>query len=82
MSVLSPHIRHRLVLESDAVAAAIAEHGPEEAEKFVQKVIWRGHLEAGWNATRRSGPAMSTGCKPIWRRWTATAACAVMQSGR
>lgn len=47
VSVLSPYIRHRLVLESDAVAAALAAHGPEEAEKFVQEVIWRGYFK-GW----------------------------------
>lgn len=39
VSVLSPYIRRRVVLESDAVAAALAAHGPEDAEKFVQKVI-------------------------------------------
>ena len=47
VSVLSPYIRHRLVLEQDAVAAAIAAHGPEDAEKFVQEVIWRGYFK-GW----------------------------------
>ena len=47
VSVLSPYIRRRLVLESDAVAAALAEHGPEDAEKFVQEVIWRGYFK-GW----------------------------------
>jgi deoxyribodipyrimidine photo-lyase len=47
VSVLSPYIRRRLVLEQDAVAAALAAHGPEEAEKFVQEVIWRGYFK-GW----------------------------------
>ncbi len=47
VSVLSPYIRRRLVLESDAVAAAIAAHGLEDAEKFVQEVIWRGYFK-GW----------------------------------
>jgi deoxyribodipyrimidine photo-lyase len=47
VSVLSPYIRHRLVLESDAVAAAFAAHGPEDTEKFVQEVIWRGYFK-GW----------------------------------
>ena len=47
VSVLSPYIRRRLVLESDAVAAALAAHGPEAAEKFVQEVIWRGYFK-GW----------------------------------
>ena len=47
VSVLSPYIRRRLVLESDAVTAALAAHGPEDAEKFVQEVIWRGYFK-GW----------------------------------
>jgi len=47
VSVLSPYIRRRLVLEQDAVAAAIAAHGPQDAEKFVQEVIWRGYFK-GW----------------------------------
>ncbi|MBC7737147.1 MAG: deoxyribodipyrimidine photolyase [Candidatus Saccharibacteria bacterium] len=47
VSVLSPYIRRRLVLESDAVAAALAAHGAEDAEKFVQEVIWRGYFK-GW----------------------------------
>lgn len=47
VSVLSPYIRRRLVLEADAVAAALSAHGPEDAEKFVQEVIWRGYFK-GW----------------------------------
>jgi deoxyribodipyrimidine photo-lyase len=47
VSVLSPYIRRRLVLEQDAVAAALAAHGPVDAEKFVQEVIWRGYFK-GW----------------------------------
>ena len=47
VSSLSPYIRRRLVLESDAVAAALAAHGPDESEKFVQEVIWRGYFK-GW----------------------------------
>ena len=47
VSVLSPYIRRRLVLESDAVVAALAVHGATDAEKFVQEVIWRGYFK-GW----------------------------------
>ena len=47
VSVLSPYIRRRLVLESEAVAVALAAHGSEDAEKFVQEVIWRGYFK-GW----------------------------------
>ena len=47
VSCLSPYIRRRLVLEQDVVAAALAEHGPEQAEKFMQEVIWRSYFK-GW----------------------------------
>lgn len=47
VSVLSPYVRRRLVLESDLVAAALAAHGPENVEKFVQEVIWCGYFK-GW----------------------------------
>jgi deoxyribodipyrimidine photo-lyase len=47
VSVLSPYIRRRLVLEADVVAVALAAHGPEDAEKFVQEVVWRGYFK-GW----------------------------------
>ncbi len=48
-SALSPYLRRRLVLEREVVDAALAAHGPVEADKFVQEVFWRtyfkGHLE-------------------------------------
>ena len=47
VSCLSPYIRRRLVLEQDAVALAVATHGADEAEKFIQEVIWRGYFK-GW----------------------------------
>ncbi|MCH8466922.1 MAG: deoxyribodipyrimidine photolyase, partial [Roseinatronobacter sp.] len=47
VSGLSPYLRRRLVLEQEAVAAAIAAHGMEGAEKFIQEVIWRGYFK-GW----------------------------------
>ncbi len=47
VSQLSPYIRRRFVLESDVVATALAAHGPDDAEKFVQEVIWRGYFK-GW----------------------------------
>ena len=47
VSVLSPYVRRRLVLEHDLVAAALAAHGSDEAEKFIQEVIWRGYFK-GW----------------------------------
>lgn len=47
VSMLSPYIRRRLVLEADVAAAALAAHGPEDAEKFLQEVVWRGYFK-GW----------------------------------
>ncbi|MFO7806327.1 MAG: FAD-binding domain-containing protein [Paracoccaceae bacterium] len=47
VSGLSPYIRRRLVLEPEAVKAALDAHGPENAEKFVQELIWRGYFK-GW----------------------------------
>ncbi len=48
-SALSPYLRRRMLLEAEAVHAAIATHGPGGADKFVQEVFWRsyfkGHLE-------------------------------------
>jgi deoxyribodipyrimidine photo-lyase len=47
VSVLSPYVRRRLVTEQDLVATALTAHGPEDAEKFIQEVIWRGYFK-GW----------------------------------
>jgi hypothetical protein len=47
VSGLSPYLRRRLVLESEAVGAALRAHGPEASEKFVQEVVWRGYFK-GW----------------------------------
>ncbi|MBQ2261358.1 MAG: deoxyribodipyrimidine photolyase [Loktanella sp.] len=47
VSQLSPYIRRRLVTEAEVVTVAIAAHGPEKAEKFVQEVIWRNYFK-GW----------------------------------
>ena len=53
VSTLSPFIRRRLVTERDVVATALRAHGPENAEKFVQEVVWRGYFK-GW-LERRPG---------------------------
>jgi len=47
VSGLSPYVRRRLVTEAEVVAAAVAAHGPEEAAKFIDEVIWRGYFK-GW----------------------------------
>ncbi|MCA3307431.1 MAG: deoxyribodipyrimidine photolyase [Roseomonas sp.] len=51
VSALSPYIRHRLITEQEVVAAAIAAHGAEVAEKFIQEVFWRSYWK-GWLAQR------------------------------
>lgn len=60
VSRLSPYLRRRLILEQDAAAAAVAAHGREAAEKFIQEVVWRGYFK-GW-LERRS---------EVWRSYTA-----------
>jgi len=47
VSRLSAHLRHRLVTEREAVAAALDRHGPVAAEKFIQEVFWRTYWK-GW----------------------------------
>lgn len=47
VSMLSPYLRRRLVLEEDVVATALGAHGPESSEKFVQEVMWRSYFK-GW----------------------------------
>ena len=47
VSTLSPWTRRRLVLESELVAAALAAHGPDAAQKFIAEVVWRGYFK-GW----------------------------------
>ena len=51
VSMLSPYLRRRLILEQDAVATAVLQHGAEGAEKFIQEVIWRGYFK-GWMERR------------------------------
>ncbi|MDM7459360.1 MAG: FAD-binding domain-containing protein [Paracoccus sp. (in: a-proteobacteria)] len=59
VSVLSPFLRRRLLLEQDVVAAARNGHGAA-ADKFVQEVVWRSYFK-GWLELR---PA-------IWRDYRA-----------
>ena len=47
VSGLSAYLRHRLVLEAEAVGAALATHGDRGAEKFIQEVFWRTYWK-GW----------------------------------
>ena len=53
VSSLSPWVRRRLVTEKELIATALKHHGPEEAEKFIQEVIWRSYFK-GWLERRPS----------------------------
>jgi deoxyribodipyrimidine photo-lyase len=53
VSCLSPYLRRRLVMESNAVAAAVAAHGTAVADKFVQEIFWRAYFK-GWLERRPS----------------------------
>jgi len=53
ISCLSPHVRHRLVLESELAQAALTAQGYEGAEKFIQEVCWRTYWK-GWLEMRPS----------------------------
>jgi len=66
VSVLSPWLRHRLVLEQEVVAQTLQRHSMSAAEKFVQEVFWRtyskGFLEqrpSVWHAYRRDVAALA-----------------------
>lgn len=47
VSTLSPWIRRRLLTEAEVVETAIAAHGAEAAQKFIEEVFWRGYFK-GW----------------------------------
>ena len=47
VSILSPYIRHRLVLEAEVLEAVLARFAPTTAEKFIQEVFWRSYFK-GW----------------------------------
>ncbi|MAA77223.1 MAG: deoxyribodipyrimidine photolyase [Rhodobiaceae bacterium] len=47
VSMLSPYVRRRLVLEPDLVNTAIEAHGFDDAEKFIHEVFWRSYFK-GW----------------------------------
>jgi deoxyribodipyrimidine photo-lyase len=65
VSGLSPWLRHRLVTEEEAVAAAVSAHGAQNAEKFIQEVLWRTYWK-GWLEQRPS----------VWRDYTQAVAAA------
>jgi deoxyribodipyrimidine photo-lyase len=65
VSGLSPWLRHRLVTEEETVAAAISAHGAQNAETFIQEVLWRTYWK-GWLEQHPS----------VWHDYTAAVAAA------
>ena len=51
VSNLSAHLRHRLLLETEVLAAVLAKEGAQRAEKFIQEVCWRTYWK-GWLENR------------------------------
>lgn len=47
VSKLSPYLRHRLLLESEVIAATLRVHSLDASEKFLQEVFWRAYFK-GW----------------------------------
>ncbi|MEM7465570.1 MAG: FAD-binding domain-containing protein [Pseudomonadota bacterium] len=47
VSLLSPWLRHRLILETEVLDSALQIWSLDEAEKFVEEVFWRGYFK-GW----------------------------------
>ncbi len=47
VSSLSPAIRHRLILETEAITETLLHESPLDAEKFIQEICWRTYWK-GW----------------------------------
>lgn len=47
VSRLSPYIRYRLLSEAEVVREVLSHHTLEEAEKYIQEVVWRTYWK-GW----------------------------------
>ncbi|WP_296806603.1 FAD-binding domain-containing protein [Thiocapsa sp.] len=47
VSRLSPYLRHRLILEREAVAAVLDAHPRDAVDKFISEVLWRTYWK-GW----------------------------------
>ena len=47
VSMLSPYVRHRLLLEEELLQQVLDVHGFSDAQKFVEEVYWRTYFK-GW----------------------------------
>jgi deoxyribodipyrimidine photo-lyase len=52
VSMLSPYLRHRLVLEQEVLETVLSRHSYDDANKFIQEVFWRAYFK-GWLEQRR-----------------------------
>ena len=53
VSMLSPYLRHRLLLEEEVLRATLRHHSLAAANKFLQEVFWRTYYK-GWLEQRPS----------------------------
>ena len=74
VSILSPYIRRRLVLEADVVQWHYLLMGLKIRTSLCKSCSGVAISRAGWNADRRSGTVISTGWTLILPRLTVTAA--------
>lgn len=65
VSMLSPWLSHRLLLEEEAIRAVLAQHGPSAPRKFIQEICWRSYWK-GWLEMRPK----------VWRDYQAGVAAA------
>ncbi len=47
ISMLSPYIRHRLLLEQEAIAQTLSTHSASHVGKFLEEIFWRAYFK-GW----------------------------------
>ena len=45
VSMLSPYVRHRLVLEQELLETVLARHSLTAAKKYVEEVFWRAYFK-------------------------------------
>ncbi|HFB2047879.1 MAG: DNA photolyase [Hyphomicrobiaceae bacterium] len=67
VSLLSGHIRHRLILEKEILSIVLGHYSQSTAEKFIQELFWRGYFKGFleqhptiWTAYRRDVSALTT----------------------
>lgn len=53
VSMLSPWLRRRVLLEQEVLEAVVQLHGATQAEKFIDEIFWRAYFR-GWLAHRSS----------------------------